>query len=57
MALLVMALSQPLAPPGPSLSLAAAVIGALLTGALVFLGAWGAAALTRPSPGPAAPAI
>lgn len=44
-ALLVLALSHPLAPPEPSLSLVAAVIGSLLTGALVFLGAWGAAAL------------
>lgn len=47
MTLLVMAIGQPLTPPGLTLSLAAAVIGSLLTGALVFLGAWGAAALLR----------
>lgn len=45
MALLVLILSQPLAPPGPTLSLAAAVIGALMTGALFALGAHATAAL------------
>lgn len=43
--LLVMALGRPLSPPGPSLSLAAAAIGCLLTGALLYLGAWVAWAL------------
>jgi hypothetical protein len=55
-ALLVMALSRPLGPPGLALSLAAAVIGCFLTGALVFLGASVAAAVFSPrrSPAPAA---
>ena len=54
-ALLVMVLSRPLAPPGPPLSLAAAVVGSLLTGGLVFLGAGLAAALLRPAVAPTLP--
>lgn len=49
MALVVMVLAGPVALPGPSLSLAAAVLGCLLTGALIFLGAWAASAVVGPA--------
>lgn len=55
-ALLVLALSQPVAPPAPSLSMVAAVVGCLLTGGLIFLGAWAASAIMGPvRPAPDAP--
>lgn len=50
MTLVVLVLAHPIALPGPSLSLAAAVAGCLLTGTLIAVGAWVAVALLRLTP-------